>query len=178
MSAPNTCDREQQQQGIWTSPAASSPRYSTSPLAPIIEASCCSGGNSSFVPCCICLDIHSKDNTILRPECFHRFCRTCANKNDYIQLWKSNKCPACQKDLDETVSDDLLLVGMNGLMLTVGCWRLSQFYQYFMICQFWILFLASLFLVLIHIITIVTLILAIRCFAESTAAATIQRTKW
>jgi hypothetical protein len=61
-------------------------------------------GNDNF-QCCLCLEFHNYENhTNLRPECFHRFCETCYNTEETVRQLNLDKCPACQKDLDETVS--------------------------------------------------------------------------
>eukprot|EP00979_Chaetoceros_neogracilis_P015178 scaffold5452_cov144-Chaetoceros_neogracile.AAC.1 len=67
----------------------------------------CSHDWSCSFKCCNCFNIRTKSTSSLRPECLHRFCNTCSDNEDIIRLLKLDQCPACQKDLDETLSEVL-----------------------------------------------------------------------
>ena len=99
ISAPNVCSPHQQHQ--CTSEVVPTFPHDVPPASSPLAVEIC---YDNF-QCCICLDIFSKNNTILRSVCLHRLCSTCSNTKDYIRLSKSDNCLACQKDLDETVSN-------------------------------------------------------------------------
>jgi hypothetical protein len=72
---------------------------------PVVVATATITSSWGDFQCCLCLDIGSDSN--LRAECFHRFCRTCFNIGEIVRELNLDKCPACLKDLDETVSPRL-----------------------------------------------------------------------
>ena len=89
----------------------------------------CSHDWSCSFKCCNCFNIRTKSTSSLRPECLHRFCNICSDNEDTIRLLKLDQCPACQKDLDETVSSSAITITSQGrascecIFLTVYCFN-------------------------------------------------------